>query len=220
MPTRPHHSHLLFDLDGTLVDSAPSILAGFGAVVERHSIAPQVPLDSRLIGPPLLPTLARISGITEPAPLEAMAATFKAWYDTEGYTLTAVYPGIDAALHALADRAALYIVTNKRIHPTRQILAHLGWAPLFAGIYAQDAFNPPLASKAAVISRVIETHGIDRAGALYVGDRAEDGEAATTNGLRFAWATWGYGIDLDLSSFIRPVTLETPQILASLHDDP
>ena len=207
---------LIFDLDGTLVDSAPSILAGFGAVVERHGLTPQVPLDSRLIGPPLLPTLARISGLSAPDVLDTMAATFKAWYDTEGYTHTVVYPGIDAALHALADRAALYIVTNKRIYPTRQILDHLGWGPLFDGVYAQDAFDPPLQSKAAVIGQVLVTHGIDPAGALYIGDRAEDGEAATANGLRFAWATWGYGGGLDLSPFIRPVTLESPEALRTL----
>ncbi|NBU59665.1 MAG: HAD family hydrolase [Betaproteobacteria bacterium] len=212
--------NLIFDFDGTLIDSAPSILAGFAAVVERHGISPRVPLDSRLIGPPLLPTLQRISGVDDQTALQDMAATFKAWYDTEGYRLTAVYPGIDAVLHDLAARARLYIVTNKRIHPTRQILGHLGWVPLFAGVYAQDAFDPPLASKAAVIGQVLSMHGIDPAGALYIGDRAEDGEAATANGLRFAWATWGYGTDLDLSGFIRPVTLETPRILASLHDVP
>ncbi len=208
--------HVLFDLDGTLVDSAPSILAGFSAVVERHGIAPQVPLDSRLIGPPLLPTLARISGSDDPAALDAMAVTFKAWYDSEGYTHTAVYPGIDAALRALAARATLYIVTNKRIHPTRQILAHLGWTGLFGGAYAQDAFEPPLASKAAVIAWVLAQHGIEPAQALYVGDRAEDGEAATANALAFAWANWGYGSELDLRPFIRPRTLESPAQIAEL----
>jgi phosphoglycolate phosphatase len=208
--------HILFDLDGTLVDSAPSILAGFGAVVERHGITPQMALDSRLIGPPLLPTLSRLSGSQDDAALQNMAATFKAWYDTEGYQLTAVYPGIDTALRTLADRAALYIVTNKRIHPTRHILDYLGWAPLFAGVYAQDAFEPPLASKAAVIGRAMATHGIERGRAMYVGDRAEDGEAATTNGLRFAWAVWGYGTDLDLSGFIRPITLERPEMLEAI----
>ncbi|MBU3694943.1 MAG: hypothetical protein FGM40_08975 [Rhodocyclaceae bacterium] len=206
-------TNLLFDLDGTLIDSAPSILAGFNAVMERHGITPKVPLDSRLIGPPLLPTLARLCGSDDAAALQAMAATFKAWYDTEGYRLTAVYPGIDAALRDLATRATLHIVTNKRIHPTRQILDHLGWASLFAGVYAQDAFEPPLASKAAVIGRVLTDHGIDPARALYVGDRAEDGEAATANGLRFAWAAWGYGVDLDLRGFIRPLLLETPEML-------
>jgi len=208
--------NILFDLDGTLVDSAPSILAGFGAVVARHAITPQVPLDSRLIGPPLLPTLQRITGMNDTEALQAMAATFKASYDQEGYRLTAVYPGIDAALRALVQRATLYIVTNKRIHPTRLILDHLGWAPLFTGVYAQDAYSPPLPSKAAVIGHVLQAHSIDPASALYVGDRAEDGEAATANGLRFAWATWGYGIGLDLSAFIRPITLELPEALCAL----
>jgi phosphoglycolate phosphatase len=208
--------HILFDFDGTLIDSAPSILISFAAVVQQHGITPLVPLDSQLIGPPLLPTLARISGVSAPDALEAMAATFKTNYDTEGYRHTAVYPGIDAALRALAQQATLYIVTNKRIHPTRLILDHLGWAALFNGVYAQDAFEPPLPSKAAVIGEVLATHGIDPTGALYVGDRAEDGEAATANGLAFAWATWGYGVGLDLRHFIRPSTVTSPEALGTL----
>jgi len=207
---------ILFDLDGTLVDSAPSILAGFAAVVERHGVVPQVPLDNRLIGPPLLSTLQRISGEDDPAALDAMATTFKAWYDTEGYRHTLVYPGVDEALRELAARATLYIVTNKRIYPTRQILAHLDWAPLFAGVYAQDAFEPALPSKAAVIARVLELHGITPATAIYIGDRAEDGEAATANHLPFAWATWGYGADLDLAPFITPRALASPADLLGL----
>jgi len=207
---------VIFDLDGTLIDSAPSILAGFAAVVERHGITPLVPLDSRLIGPPLLPTLARISGIEDVTHLRSMAATFKAWYDTEGYRNTVVYPGIGDALTTLAGRAMLFIVTNKRIHPTRMILDHLGWSGLFCGVYAQDAFDPPLGSKAAVIRHTIEAHRIDTTAAVYVGDRAEDGEAATTNRLAFAWASWGYGTALDLSAFIRPATLRTPGDLFGL----
>jgi phosphoglycolate phosphatase len=212
----PEPQHILFDLDGTLIDSAPSILAGFAAVVERHAVTPQVPLDSRLIGPPLLPTLQRISGVDDQTVLQDMATTFKAWYDTEGYLHTVVYPGVDEALRALAGRIPLYIVTNKRIHPTRQILGHLGWAPLFTGVYAHDAFEPPLPSKAAVIGRVLGEHGIDPTAALYIGDRDEDGEAATANGLAFAWATWGYGVELDLAPFIRPRTLASPADFAAL----
>jgi len=214
MSPTPARRHILFDLDGTLVDSAPSILAGFGAVVERHGIVPRVALDSRLIGPPLLPTLERITGIREAAELDTLADTFKGWYDTEGYRHTVVYAGVEDALRTLAARCLLYIVTNKRIRPTRQILTHLGWTGLFAGVYAQDAFEPALASKAAVIGQVMKAHGIDAAAALYIGDRAEDGEAATSNGLEFAWATWGYGTDLDLTPFIQARTLASPADLA------
>ena len=216
MPSPRGCGHILFDFDGTLVDSAPSILAGFAAVVARHGITAQVPLDSTLIGPPLLPTLARISGDNDPAALAGMAETFKSWYDTEGYRHTVVYAGIDDALKALSMQAPLYIVTNKRIHPTRQIVEHLGWSPLFTGIYAPDAFDPPLPSKADVIRHVLALHGIDVASARYVGDRAEDGEAATANGLPFAWACWGYGSDLDLASFVRTMALRSPDELVGL----
>ena len=48
---------ILFDLDGTLIDSSPGILASFGRVLAAHGLEPLVPLDASLIGPPLAETL-------------------------------------------------------------------------------------------------------------------------------------------------------------------
>jgi phosphoglycolate phosphatase len=202
---------ILFDLDGTLINSAPSILQSFAAVLQAHGLQAQEPLGPHLIGPPLAATLQRITGVDDPQLLAQWARTFKSHYDTAGYQGSVVYPGVGQALRALqATGATLVIVTNKRIHPTRLIVRHLGWQDIFAGVYAADAFDPPLAGKAAVITRALELHGIRPHQAIYVGDRSEDAEAATAAGLRFAWAPWGYMPNLELSAWPGALRCSAP----------
>lgn len=190
---------LIFDLDGTLIDSAPSILAGFGHAVEAVGLAPVLPLSESLIGPPLRVTLARLSGLDPLADadrLAAMAAHFMRYYDSEGYRLSRVYPGVAAALAELHGAGvALHLATNKRYAPTALILDHLGWLPWFRSVYALDrpGLPAPYASKTAMVAGQLGNEGIGRAGTWYVGDRDEDREAAVANGLGFIGVDWGYG---------------------------
>jgi phosphoglycolate phosphatase len=184
----------LFDLDGTLIDSSPSILGTFAAILKQAAISPRVALDSGLIGPPLRATLARITGIEDPTRIEQLADAFKATYDTTGYRETIPYTGVDNALRELnAREAQLWIVTNKRIAPTMRIMDMLRWTDLFSGIFALDAFDPPEGSKRDMVARVIRERNIDPGTAVMIGDTAEDAAAAQANGLRFVGASWGYG---------------------------
>lgn len=185
---------ILFDLDGTLIDSSPGILASFARILAAEGLSPAVPLEASLIGPPLASTLRAISGIDDEARLARLVEAFKADYDTEGYRTTEVFPGVAEGLAQLAaEGARLFIVTNKRMVPTRKILESLGLAPLFAGIHTRDETDPPAPSKSAVTARLVAHYGIDAGRACFVGDSDEDAAAARENGLRFIHATYGYG---------------------------
>ena len=185
---------ILVDLDGTLIDSSPGILASFGRVLAAHGLAPVVPLEPSLIGPPLAVTLRQVSGTHDEALLARLVEAFKADYDTAGYLGTEVFPGVAAGLAQLAAAGArLFIVTNKRMLPTRRILEALGLAQFFAGIHTRDETEPPAASKAAVTKRILAHYGIDRGRACFVGDSDEDAAAAHENGLCFIHAAYGYG---------------------------
>lgn len=190
----PRYEHIIFDLDGTLIDSAPAILATFRAVFEGAGRQPVRPIDESIIGPPLLETLALLSCSQDREVLTDLAARFAAIYDTTGLFRTTAYAGIDAMLRQLAEAGLqLHIATNKRIFPTRKILAHLGWSDLFQHVYALDLFEPRLPDKATMIQRLMSDQELPGDRAIYVGDREEDGLAAQRNGLPFLAATWGYG---------------------------
>lgn len=99
-------------------------------------------------------------------------------------------------LHALGRMPVrLHIATNKRILPTRRIVEHLGWGTHFAGVHALDGYAPALAHKAAMLQRLHAALAGPGPAPLYVGDRAEDAEAAQASGMPFLWAAWGYGGD-------------------------
>ena len=80
----PRYPHIVFDLDGTLIDSAPAILASFRAAFVHTGIAPAVAIDESVIGPPLTETLQLLSGSDDPALIGRLAEAFKASYDGAG----------------------------------------------------------------------------------------------------------------------------------------
>lgn len=190
----PRHLHLLFDFDGTLIDSAPAILACFRDVLAQRGITPLLALERTLIGPPLLETLRLMTGIPDKAELQVLADDFKRRYDQEALFQTTAYPGVGDALAELAASGrSLHIATNKRLHPTRLILQHLGFAKHFASVYAIDRSDPPYRNKAAILAAQLAEQQIATQQACYVGDKAEDGIAADANGLAFYFVHWGYG---------------------------
>ena len=190
----PRPNAVLFDFDGTLIDSATSVLAGLQHALASASIEPRCALDSAIIGPPLRLTLAKLAGSDEPVLIDRLAAAFREHYDSDGYKHTAVYDGVPPMLQALnAAGIALYIVTNKRIAPTRRILAHLHWEHWFRGVYALDALEPPAPNKKSLVREVLQRESLRPADTWMVGDSAEDQSSAEGNALRFFAACWGYG---------------------------
>lgn len=191
---------VLFDFDGTLVHTAPGILNGFRRVFADAGIIPAEPVDERVIGPPLLDTLSRLSGVVDQSSLDRLSAAFKAWYDVEGVLQAEPYPGLDQMFDSLrANGRRAFVVTNKRITAARAIAERLGISPQLAELYSLDSLTPPAPRKRALVAHVLATHGIDPMAAVLVGDSAEDAEAAAGNGVRFIAATFGYGAPLGVS---------------------
>tara|TARA_Y100001936_G_scaffold240400_1_gene274823 strand:+ start:44462 stop:45103 length:642 start_codon:yes stop_codon:yes gene_type:complete len=184
---------IIFDFDGTLVDSAPGILAAFDSAFSACRMTPNQPLNLSIIGPPLMETLGNLTGTNDMSVLQPLAKEFRASYDEEKYQLTGVFPGVEEMLIGLrACGYQLYIATNKRIIPTRRILEHLGWEQYFKSVYALDSFSPPLKSKVDMLGVILADLELDHNTTLYIGDRQEDGEAALVNNIHFLLAVWGY----------------------------
>ena len=188
------YQSIIFDLDGTLIDSSPSILKCFGHVLDETNLKPLVPLSDSLIGPPLRQTLTNLTGSTDSALLDRLVESFKACYDTKGYKATLVYEGVENMLETLSKSGIpLAIATNKRRVPTLKIIEHLGWNNYFRIIGTLDTPVLPHTNKAALIRFLLNEIGVTAETSLYVGDKWEDGEAATANSMPFCAAAWGYG---------------------------
>lgn len=187
-------AHVLFDLDGTLIHSAPGILGSFTRVIAAAGRTPVDAVDTRVIGPPLLVTMKRLTGLHDGPELDALLAAFRAEYDSVGVLQADPYPALDdvlAALHTAGRKS--YIVTNKRHAPAQLIAARLGMTPRLAGLYSLDSFTPPAPRKEAVVAHVMMSHEITADRTILVGDSIEDAQAAHMNGIPFIAVRYGYG---------------------------
>ena len=186
--------NIIFDLDGTLIDSAPAILAGFRSAFQSCDLSPKVALDASIVGPSLQETLSYLAGTDEQSVIDCLSSAFKSDYDEVGYRESAVYPGIPQMLQALKENGFdLYIATNKRHDPTQKIIKFLEWQGFFNAVYSLDSSNPSLSNKAELISRIIEKHQLDLSITTYIGDRSEDNHAASVNAMACILVEWGYG---------------------------
>lgn len=186
--------HLLFDLDGTLVDSADSVLGTLAHVLHLHSIVPLLDIGPSLIGPSIQDLLSMLTGIESSSKIESLHSEYLDNYNAVGFGLARPYASIADTLTKLSNsRLKLWIVTNKCSNSTRKIVDHLQWNHLFSGVYSVDHENPSINAKNKVISQVLMDNKIEPHRAVYIGDRHEDLLASSDSGIEFIGVSWGYG---------------------------
>ena len=182
---------LLFDLDGTLVDSRPGIVAGLQAMLRALGHQPDAAADyTWAVGPPLEQSIGRVLAPYGDDRVALGARRYREHYATHGVLAAALFPGIAAALDALAGRRLL-VVTSKREVFARAILDRLRMAPRFMGIHGTvegGAFD----DKAVLLRHALARHGIEPARAAMIGDRHHDFDAARANGVPSVGVAWGY----------------------------
>jgi phosphoglycolate phosphatase len=192
---------VIFDLDGTLIDSAEAILSSLKAAFDEVGISPIQPLNSELVGPPLKDIITKLLPLSEIRALPNVEAAFKRHYDGTAYVYTQAFDGIPAVLEGLQSmNLKLYVATNKRSIPTKKIISLAGWDLFFSGIYSLDTFNPILPNKSQLLANMLHSLNISSKETVYIGDRTEDYDAAKHVGCSFVLAEWGYMNNYDRSS--------------------
>jgi phosphoglycolate phosphatase len=187
---------LLFDLDGTLVDSLPDLAAGVNTLLAelgRPALAEAA--IARMIGdgvPKLVERALAASGARSIA-LPAAIGRFRAIYEDDPTRLTRPYPGVPETLRILArDRRPLAVCTNKTQRATRIVLENLGLAPFFALVVGGDSL-PRHKPDPAQLLFTLEQLGVAPAEAAMVGDHRNDVLAARAAGTAAIFARYGYG---------------------------
>lgn len=187
---------VVFDLDGTLIDSAPDIHASVNAVLRLRGVRP-LTLDQvrGFIGGGVDLLWRRVIGATA-LPVEAhrdLVASFMTRYH-EATGLTRLYPNAVEALGILADRGyPLGLCTNKPMAPTRAVLTHFGIAGLFSVVIGGDSL-PQRKPDPAPLRAAFLALGADPEAprGVYVGDSEFDEECARNAGIPFLLYTRGY----------------------------
>jgi len=186
-------SAVIFDLDGTLVDSAPGVITSLSYAFQENKIQPHSPLSPRLIGPPLYQTLRLLCPNADESELDRLSSCFRGHYDSFGFSETVPFPGVNQLLRALLDsNVVLHIATNKRKQPTSQILKALGWSDIFDQVLSPDSLVPGFPSKTAILSHLLPDKRLNANESLYIGDRLDDYKASMESGIPFALAEWGF----------------------------
>ena len=185
---------IVFDLDGTLLDSAPDIRATANIVLARRGIGPLTLEQTRsFIGSGarvFVERMVEASGLDRSAPMiDTLEAEFIAIYE-HAHDLTRVFPSVETALEDLRRAGwALGLCTNKPMGPARSVLAHFGLDRHFKAVVGGDTLAVRKPDPAPLL-HVLRELGSDRA--VYVGDSEIDAATAQAAALPFALFTEGY----------------------------
>jgi phosphoglycolate phosphatase len=188
-------SLIVFDLDGTLVDSAADLAAAINAMLADFGREPlAVPQVRRMIGDGVAMLVARALAARECRQADAAQAerAFMRHYESRATSLTRAFPGVAEALQSLtADGIALAVCTNKPARISAEILAGLGLAPHFARVIGGDSlpFRKP---DPRVLLTLLEAFACRPETALLVGDSEVDAATARSAGVPFVLMKHGY----------------------------
>jgi phosphoglycolate phosphatase len=188
-------SLLIFDLDGTLIDSAGDLHNAVNRML-REAGRPPLPLSAvrKMIGngTPRLVERALAVETSPPVDQARAFARFMEFYEAAATDLTTTYPGVEATLDTLAARGhVMAVCTNKPERATRAILDSLGLDGYFGHIVGGDTMDWHKPDP-RMITAITTALGFAIADTIVIGDSEVDAETASAAGAHFVLMTYGY----------------------------
>ncbi|MDY3846245.1 MAG: HAD hydrolase-like protein [Eubacteriales bacterium] len=193
---------IFFDVDGTLVNSAPGIINGVIYTLKKYGIEPPDDPQSLtcFIGPPLRESFSKYYNIDESRFLE-VEGVFREYYDVKGIFECSMYTGTKRMLRHLKESGkTLAIASSKPMRHVSRILErfgidkcfdYVGAAYIEKGIYEKDD----------IIRRAVTSLGLSPQECLMVGDRLYDIEGAHKSGMDCACVLYGFGSEREFEEY-------------------
>jgi phosphoglycolate phosphatase len=189
----PKFRNVLFDLDGTLVDSVEDIVCCLKKAYDEVPGFSGVRIDKSYLGPPLGDVIRNITPAIEEKHAQLVMKEFMRCYDTSPLSGTRLYEGAYELIQNLREHGVkLFVVTNKRSFAARRILTKLG-VDVFDDVVTPDTIAGKRMDKEDMISYLIEKHGLEKAVTVMVSDSPSDIIAARKDGICSVAVLEGYG---------------------------
>jgi phosphoglycolate phosphatase len=193
--------NLIFDFDGTIVDTSEGIIKSMHYAFEKLEIK-NLP-DSRvkeIIGPPLDEMIAMLFDTEDKKLIEKGMFNFRQRYSEEGLEELKLYDSVEDTLSYLHNsNIKLFIVTSKPYKLTKVISENLGIIQYFNDISGSNLYGESK-SKGYRIKEIINKHNLDVKETFMVGDRKEDVISANQNSIYTIGMLYGFGKKEDLES--------------------
>lgn len=184
---------VVFDLDGTLVDSKVDLANSVNYALGAFGVPP-LPHETiySYVGNGASMLIQRSLGTARRAILPRVLETFLAHYREHLLDTTVPYPGVRESLEAHSGRFAMAVLTNKPVDMTRTILSGLSLSGHFVDVRGGDSFGTKKPNPEGLL-RILADRGIPAAESLMVGDSANDVLAGKGAGVPTCGVTYGLG---------------------------
>lgn len=215
------YKNILFDLDGTLMESHYGITnAVRESLLQFNIIENDMAKLISFVGPPLYDSYKSIYGIEGEEYIKALD-TFHIYYRTKGIYEAKAYAGLEDSLCRLKNQGyRLFVATSKPEPEARRVVEHFGLQAYFDFVGGSDGdHGTSRDSKAAVIRYVLEENGILAEESIMIGDRKHDIIGAKKNAMMSVGVLYGYGDYEELELAGADYILNTTKDIADFFTD-
>jgi HAD superfamily hydrolase (TIGR01509 family) len=210
LPKIPRFPVYLFDVDGTLVDSAPDICGAIQTVIQKRG---RLDVSDEFlrgyIGRHLDDTFADLG--FDPADFVELLEDYRCVYPQRGHSSTQLYPGVVEMLAGLNHGCRKSTATTKHTRTVMSVFEKFQLLPYFDHVQGTDGF--PAKPAPDVILKNLEVLNVKPEDCLMIGDAWTDMEAARAAGVPVCAVTYGYGKREDLAKYNPDFWLEDPRQL-------
>jgi len=210
-------SNILFDLDGTLIDSKAGITRSIQYALSKLDM--EVPETSKLewcIGPPIESSFSRLLNTVDKKLIANAVKNFRNRFKSKGIYENTVYKGIPEALDILKNTGMkIYLATSKPRIFARQIMDFQSLSKYFISIYGSE-LDGKHSDKGELIEYILRSENLASSETIMIGDRHHDIIGGKENGIYTALVTYGYGSDDELNKSKPDFIFNNPVEIAGL----